>query len=160
MYIAIRIWLTTPGNDTILYLTSTGQSTYLHVEFLCAAWNRANNKRNLPPRKPATAVPPRTVAACHPPQKSLLRMGLSLEFDPGEHEGRHLKAECAPCVPLTLPFPYCRCAYTYASPDTFCPVCQGAFEKSSTSASGPAGICLLNIGINMMTSTMQVLLGR
>ena len=44
----------------------------------------------MPPKKPATAVPPRTVAACHPPQKSLLLMGQILEFDlihPREHGG-------------------------------------------------------------------------
>ena len=101
--------------------------------------------------------------ACTYLHDSFLCGALGLEsnnFDPGEHEGRHLKAECAPCAPLTLPYPYCRYAYTYASPDTFCPVCQGAFEKSSTSTSGPAGIWQLNICINMMTSTMQVILRR
>ena len=117
---------------------------------------QCHQKSLLPPCHRARSQP-----ASHPKKACYgTRMGLSLEFDPGEHVGRHLKAECAPCVPLTLPFPYCRCAYTYASPDSFCPVCQGAFEKSSTSASGPAGICLLNIGINMMTSTMQVILRR
>ena len=67
------------------------RSTYLHDRFLCAALFRQQQwPTTMPPKKPATAVPPRTVAACHPAQKSLLRMGQILEFNlihPREHGG-------------------------------------------------------------------------
>ena len=50
------------------------KSTYLHVEFLSGApFRQPQWPTTMPPKKPATAVPPRTVAACHPAQKSLLR---------------------------------------------------------------------------------------
>ena len=74
-------------------------STYLHVEFLCGApFRQPQWPTTMPPKKPATAVPPRTVAACHPPQKSLLRKGHSLEIRPHPREhggGPHSRR--APC---------------------------------------------------------------